>query len=239
MQIIPAIDLIDGKVVRLTEGDYARKTEYVPSPLDMALLFEDAGLQRLHVVDLDGARKGTVVNWKVLEEITSRTSLLVDFGGGVKKEEDVIRILESGASWVTVGSIAVKSPELFIEWLEHFGPEKFFLGADVREGKIAVSGWQETSALEVHEFIDRYMAVGLDHIFCTDISKDGKLQGASVELYREIIDNHPGIRLVASGGVSSMKDLEHLRQAGCEGAIVGKAIYENKISIEELKAFHA
>jgi phosphoribosylformimino-5-aminoimidazole carboxamide ribotide isomerase len=239
MQIIPAIDLIDGKVVRLTEGDYARKTEYAPSPLDMALLFEDAGLQRLHVVDLDGARKGTVVNWKVLEEITSRTSLLVDFGGGVKKEEDVIRILESGASWVTVGSIAVKSPELFIEWLEHFGPEKFFLGADVREGKIAVSGWQETSALDLHEFIDRYMAVGLDHIFCTDISKDGKLQGASVELYREIIDNHPGIKLVASGGVSTMKDLEQLRQAGCEGAIVGKAIYENKISIEELKAFHA
>jgi len=237
MQIIPAIDLIDGKVVRLTEGDYGRKTEYTASPLDMALAFQDAGLERLHVVDLDGARKGSVVNWRVLEEITSRTSLLIDFGGGVKKEEDVVKVLENGAVWVTIGSMAVKSAEIFTGWLEKYGADRFFLGADVREGKIAVGGWQETTSLGLHEFISHYHALGVDHVFCTDISKDGKLQGPSTELYRTILERHEGIRLVASGGVSSLEDLHDLKAAGCHGAIVGKAIYENRIRIDELKSF--
>ncbi len=239
MQIIPAIDLIDGKLVRLTEGDYAKKTVYKNDPLDMARQFEDAGINRLHIVDLDGAKKGAVVNWKVLEEITGKTSLLVDFGGGVKHESDVQRIIECGASWVTIGSMAAKQPEVFSEWLDHYGADKFFLGADVRDEKIAVNGWQETTALDVHEFIAGYLALGLHYVFCTDISKDGKLEGPSTALYKKILSSTKGINLVASGGVSHIDDLVLLREAGCHGVIIGKAIYENRISLNDLKKFNA
>lgn len=237
MELIPAIDLIDGKVVRLTEGDYAQKKIYADHPLDMAKQFEDIGIQRLHLVDLDGAKKGEVVNWKVLEAITSNTNLKVDFGGGVKKEEDVVRIIESGACWVTIGSMAVKKPEVVWEWIESYGADRFFLGADVRDEKIAISGWQEMTAIDIHKFISSYLAVGLDYIFCTDISKDGRLEGSAVELYERILSRSSTIKLVASGGVSSMDDLYALQEAGCHGVIIGKAIYENKISLNDLKNF--
>lgn len=238
MEIIPAIDLIDGKLVRLTEGDYAKKTVYQTEPLDMAKHYEAAGIRRLHVVDLDGAKKGTVVNWKVLEAIASKTSLLVDFGGGVKQESDVQRILEAGASWVTVGSMAVKQPEVFSDWLDHYGADRFFLGADVRDEKIAVGGWLETTTQDVHGFIAGYIAQGLHYIFCTDISKDGKLQGPSTELYRKILAGNPGVQLVASGGVTDIDDLHALKHAGCHGVIIGKAIYENRITLKDLKKFN-
>lgn len=237
MEIIPAIDLIDGKLVRLTEGDYSKKTVYQTDPIDMAMQFEDAGITRLHVVDLDGAKKGSVVNWKVLEEITAKTSLLVDFGGGVKQESDVQRIIECGASWVTVGSMAVKQPAVFSDWLDQYGADRFFLGADVRDEKIAVGGWLETTTQDVHEFITRYTNLGLYYIFCTDISKDGKLEGPSTPLYKKILSGNSDVKLVASGGVSTIDDLHLLKEAGCHGVIIGKAIYENRITVAELKKF--
>lgn len=239
MQIIPAIDLIGGKVVRLTEGDYSKKTEYHSNPVDIARQFEDAGLKRLHVVDLDGAKKGSVVNWDVLENIVAGTSLEIDFGGGVKQEADVQRIIDSGARWVTIGSMAVKQPDVFASWIEKYGADKFFLGADVRGEKIAVGGWLETTDLDVHEFIIQYTSRGLKYVFCTDISKDGKLEGPSTSLYKLILAGNRNIDLVASGGVTTMEDLYELRDAGCHGAIVGKAIYENRISLDELKKFNS
>lgn len=235
MQIIPAIDLIDGKCVRLTQGDYTQKKIYNENPLEVAKMFEDAGLQRLHLVDLDGAKAGKVINWKTLEAITSHTSLQVDFGGGVNQKNDVEAILDSGAYLVTIGSIAVKNEDLFSEWIEEFGAEKFFLGADVKEEKIAISGWLETTDLNVYTFIEKYLHKGIKYIFCTDVSKDGLLQGPSLNLYKNIIFKFPQIELTASGGVSTLEDLYHLKSIGCKGAIVGKAIYENKIS---LKDFH-
>jgi phosphoribosylformimino-5-aminoimidazole carboxamide ribotide isomerase len=238
MEIIPAIDLIDGKVVRLTEGDYSKKTEYASNPLDIAKQFEDAGLKRLHVVDLDGAKKGAVVNWKVLEDITAKTTMQVDFGGGVKQKTDVKRIMDAGARWVTIGSMAVKQPDVFGEWLDEYGPENFFLGADVRDGKIAVGGWLETTGLDVHEFIRQYTGQGLRYVFCTDISKDGKLEGPATSMYKELLERNSKIQLVASGGVTTMQDLHDLKEAGCHGAIVGKAIYENRISLQDLKNFN-
>lgn len=239
MEIIPAIDLIDGKLVRLTEGDYSKKTVYQTNPLDMAMQFEDAGITRLHVVDLDGAKKGSVVNWKVLEEITAKTSLLVDFGGGVKQESDVQRIIECGASWVTIGSMAAKQPAVFSDWLDHYGADRFFLGADVRDEKIAVGGWLETTTQDVHEFISSYTQLGLHYIFCTDISKDGKLEGPAIPLYKKILNGNSDVQLVASGGVTTIDDLQLLKDAGCHGAIIGKAIYENRITIAQLKKFIA
>ncbi|HEX5669848.1 MAG TPA: 1-(5-phosphoribosyl)-5-[(5-phosphoribosylamino)methylideneamino]imidazole-4-carboxamide isomerase [Chitinophagaceae bacterium] len=239
MQIIPAIDLIGGRVVRLTEGDYSKKTEYHSNPVDIARQFEDAGLRRLHVVDLDGAKKGSVVNWEVLEDIVAGTSLEIDFGGGVKQEADVQRIIDSGARWVTIGSMAVKQPDVFASWIEKYGADKFFLGADVRGEKIAVGGWLETTDLDVHEFIIQYTSRGLKYVFCTDISKDGKLEGPSTSLYKLILAGNRNIDLVASGGVTTMEDLYELRDAGCHGAIVGKAIYENRISLDELKKFNS
>lgn len=239
MQLIPAIDLIDGKCVRLTQGDYAQKKVYHDSPLDMALQFQDAGIRRLHLVDLDGAKAGKVMNWKVLEGLADRTTLLLDFGGGVKRDEDVKRILDTGARWVTVGSIAATEPDTMQAWIAKYGADRFFLGADVRDRKIATGGWLQTTDLDVTAFIDRYIRQGLTHIFCTDISKDGKLEGPSLGLYREIIAAQPEIRLVASGGVSGMPDLHALAQAGCAGAIIGKAIYEGLITMEDLKSFNA
>ncbi len=236
-EIIPAIDLIDGKCVRLTEGDYAQKTVYHDDPLDAAKQFEDAGLTRLHLVDLDGARAGQVVNWPVLEKICTHTRLQVDFGGGIKTEEDVSRVLESGARWATVGSIAVKDEARLVHWLDAYGAERFFLGADVRNEKIAVHGWQETTSIDIIPFLAAYMAHGVQYFFCTDVSKDGRLEGPSLVLYEKLLRELPGIHLVASGGVSGKVDLLLLRSLGCAGVILGKAIYENRISLPELTGF--
>ena len=226
-------------MVRLTEGDYSKKTEYHSNPVDIARQFEDAGLKRLHVVDLDGAKKGSVVNWEVLEDIVAGTSLEIDFGGGVKQEADVQRIIDSGARWVTIGSMAVRQQDVFASWIEKYGADRFFLGADVRGEKIAVGGWLETTDLDVHEFIMQYSRKGLKYVFCTDISKDGKLEGPSTSLYKMILAGNGNIDLVASGGVTTMEDLYELRDAGCHGAIVGKAIYENRISLADLKKFNS
>ncbi len=237
MQIIPAIDIIDGKCVRLTQGDYGQKTIYNENPLEVAKEFEAAGLNRLHLVDLDGAKAGAVKNWKVLETIASNTSLVIDFGGGIKKEEDVTIVFNSGASLATIGSLAVKNEALFLEWLQKFGAHKFLLGADVKEEKIAVGGWLETTDIDIYDFIGKYFAEGIQQLFCTDVSKDGKLEGPSIELYAKIITQFPQLHFIASGGVSSVADLEELEKIGCAGAIVGKAIYENRISLDELKKF--
>ena len=239
MQLIPAIDIINGKCVRLTKGDYDSVKVYNEHPLEVAKEFEDAGLTRVHVVDLDGAKAGEVRNWKVLEAIASKTELSIDFGGGIKTEKDVSIVLESGAKWATIGSIAVKDEELFVDWIDKFGATSFILGADVKDEKIAISGWLETTNIWVFDFIKKYMKHGLKQIFCTDVNKDGLLQGPSVKLYKNIITEFPSLHLIASGGVSSIKDLEELSAVGCNAAIVGKAIYENRISLKELKSFQA
>lgn len=237
MQIIPAIDIIDGKCVRLTEGDYAQKKIYNEHPLEVAKEFEGAGLKRLHLVDLDGAKAGSVKNWKVLETIAGKTSLVIDFGGGIKREEDVTIVFNSGAALATVGSVAVKEEATFVSWLQQFGANKFLLGADVKNEKIAVGGWLETTDVWIYDFIEKYINHGVQQIFCTDVSKDGRLEGPSTELYKNIIQKFPQLHFIASGGVSSLADLEELRAAGCSGAIVGKAIYEGRVSLEELKRF--
>lgn len=237
MQIIPAIDIIEGKCVRLTQGDYEQKKIYNEHPLEVAKEFEDAGLKRLHLVDLDGAKAGSVKNWKVLETIASKTKLIIDFGGGIKKEDDVKVVFNSGAALATIGSLAVKNEFEFVKWLLTFGANKFLLGADVKEEKIAVSGWLETTDVWIYDFIHKYIEHGVRQIFCTDVSKDGKLEGPSIELYKNIISKFPKLHFIASGGVSSIKDLQELKSIGCSGAIVGKAIYENKISLTDLKRF--
>ncbi len=238
MQIIPAIDIIDGKCVRLTQGDYAQKKIYNEHPLEIALQFQDAGLQRLHLVDLDGAKAGAVKNWKVLETIATKTNLIIDFGGGIKKEEDVKIVLNSGAAWATIGSLAVKDETLFVQWLLTYGAEKFLLGADVKNEKIAIGGWLETTDIWIYDFIEKYMQHGIQQLFCTDVSKDGKLEGPSVDLYKNIITQFPNLQFIASGGVSNLQDLEELALIGCSGAIVGKAIYEGRISLPELMKFN-
>ncbi|HEY1018881.1 MAG TPA: 1-(5-phosphoribosyl)-5-[(5-phosphoribosylamino)methylideneamino]imidazole-4-carboxamide isomerase [Sediminibacterium sp.] len=237
MQIIPAIDIIDGKCVRLTQGDYDQKTIYHSNPLEVAKQFEDAGLQRLHLVDLDGAKAGAIKNWKVLEAITEATSLVVDFGGGIKTEEDLKIVFHSGAAFATIGSLAVKNETLFVEWLQKYGAEKFLLGADVKGEKIAVGGWLETTDIDIYAFIEKYMGYGISQIFCTDVSKDGKLEGPSLELYQRIIHRFPELIFIASGGVATLEDLEELKLIGCCGVIVGKAIYENRITLTELINF--
>jgi len=237
MEIIPAIDVIDGKCVRLTQGDYEQKKIYNEHPLEVAKQFEDAGLKRLHLVDLDGAKAGAVKNWKVLDTIASKTSLIVDFGGGIKKEDDVKIVFNSGATLATIGSLAVKNETEFVKWLLIYGADKFLLGADVKDEKIAVGGWLETTDVWVYDFIQKYIEHGVQQIFCTDVSKDGKLEGPSVALYENIIGKFPKLHFIASGGVSSVKDLDDLQEAGCKGTIVGKAIYENRISLEELRKF--
>jgi phosphoribosylformimino-5-aminoimidazole carboxamide ribotide isomerase len=235
MQIIPAIDIIDGKCVRLTEGDYGQKKIYNERPLEVAMQFEDAGLERLHLVDLDGAKAGKVKNWKVLETLASKTRLLIDFGGGIKTQQDVDIVFESGAAMATVGSIAVKNEKEFVSWIKNYGTEKFLLGADVKDEKIAIAGWLETTDIWIYDFIQKYLDHGITQIFCTDVSKDGKLEGPSLGLYKTIITQFPALGFIASGGVSSMEDLEQLKQIGCSGAIVGKAIYEGHIKIQDLK----
>jgi phosphoribosylformimino-5-aminoimidazole carboxamide ribotide isomerase len=238
MQIIPAIDIIEGKCVRLTEGDYAQKKIYNEDPLEVAKAFEGIGLMRLHLVDLDGAKAGEVVNWKVLEKLANQTQLKIDFGGGIKTEVSLKTVLDTGATYATIGSLAVKSPEVFQEWIARFGAKVFMLGADVFEEKIAIGGWLEKTNITVFDFMKSYMQKGVKQIFCTDIQKDGKLQGPSIELYQKILDQFPDLQLIASGGVSSLDDLIQLEEIGCSAAIVGKAIYENKISINELASFN-
>lgn len=237
MTIIPAIDIIEGKCVRLTQGDYAQKKIYNEHPLEVAKEFEDAGLKRLHLVDLDGAKAGAVKNWKVLENIAGKTSLVIDFGGGIKKEEDVKIVFDSGAALATVGSIAVKNESEFVKWLLQFGADKFLLGADVKNEKIAVGGWLETTDVWIYDFIEKYIAHGVKQVFCTDVSKDGKLEGPAIDLYKNITTKFPSLHFIASGGVSSLQDLEDLQSAGCHGAIVGKAIYEGRIKITDLISF--
>ena len=238
MQIIPAIDIIEGKCVRLTEGDYAQKKIYNENPLEVAKAFEGIGLMRLHLVDLDGAKAGEVVNWKVLEKLANQTQLKIDFGGGIKTEAILKTVLDTGATYATIGSLAVKSPEIFQEWIVRFGAKVFMLGADVFEEKIAIGGWLEKTEISVFDFMKSYIDKGVKQIFCTDIQKDGKLQGPSIELYQKILEQFPNLQLIASGGVSSLDDLIELEEIGCSAAIVGKAIYENKITISELANFN-
>ena len=238
MQIIPAIDIINGKCVRLTQGDYTRQTIYNEDPLEVALRFEESGLSRIHLVDLDGARDKRVRNWKVLESLASRTGLAIDFGGGITSEEDLRVVFDSGAMYATIGSIAVKNEFEFGKWLLIHGAGRFLLGADVRDEKIAIHGWTEDTQIDVIDFIGSNLAKGVSQVFCTDISKDGKLEGPSTPLYKKILDKYPTMNLIASGGVSSLRDLELLRDTGCSGAIVGKAIYENKISLKQLRSFN-
>lgn len=237
MYIIPAIDTIDGKCVRLTQGDYNQKKEYHDSPLEMAKRFEDAGIKRLHLVDLDGAKAKKIINSDVLKSIASGTSLQVDFGGGVQSDEDIALAFELGAHQLTGGSIAVKNPTLFESWIAKYGGEKIILGADAKDRKIAISGWEETTSMDLIDFIKDYHAKGINYVICTDVAKDGLLQGPSVDLYKEIMQEIPNIKLIASGGVSSIKDLEELQKTGVYGAIIGKAYYEGRISLEELAAF--
>ena len=239
MQIIPAIDIIEGKCVRLTKGDYSQKKIYNENPLEVAKQFEEAGLKRLHLVDLDGAKQGKVCNWKVLETIAAKTSLIIDFGGGVKTEKDVDIIFSSGSSLVTIGSMAVKDETSFIAWLQKFGADKFLLGADVKDEKIAVHGWQETTDIWIYDFIQKYIEQGMKQIFCTDVAKDGALEGPSIELYKNIIEKFPQLHFIASGGVSGINDVYELENINCKGVIIGKAIYEGKIKLSELKKINA
>lgn len=237
MRIIPAIDIIEGKCVRLSQGNYDTKKIYNENPLEIAKEFQDHGIRYLHLVDLDGARSKHIVNHKVLEQIASGTSLKIDFGGGLKSDEDLKIAFESGASQITGGSIAVKDPEIFASWLTRFGREKIILGADAQNEKVAINGWEEDSELDLLPFIKQYKEKGVEYVICTDISKDGMLQGPSVELYRKILAEIDGVKLIASGGIASFDDLPELADAGCEGAILGKAIYEGRISLKQLENF--
>ncbi len=235
MRIIPAIDIIDGKCVRLTQGDYAQKKIYNKNPLDVAKEFEDADLKYVHLVDLDGAKKGSVVNWKVIEDIQGKTSLKVDFGGGVKTEEEVERLLELDINQINIGSLAVKDPEIFISWMRKYHAENFILSADVLDEKIMISGWQEPTALDLYEFVGQFVKEGLTFIACTDISTDGMLEGPNFGLYKKLKKRFPQLKIIASGGVSSIDDLKELKYIKVDGAIVGKAFYEGKITLKELK----
>jgi phosphoribosylformimino-5-aminoimidazole carboxamide ribotide isomerase len=237
MQIIPAIDIVSGQCVRLTQGDFARQKRYNRSPVDVARSFEAAGLERLHLVDLDGAKDGRVKNARVLEEIAQATGLRIDFGGGVKSDADLQTVFDAGASWASVGSVAIQQEELLDRWLLKHGPDRFLLGADVRQRRVAVSGWIETTSWEILDFIEKYRTKGMAAIFCTDIDKDGLLGGPSLTLYRDILDRFPGLPLLASGGIRSLEDLSDLQQLGCTGAIIGKAIYEGQITLDQLSEF--
>lgn len=237
MHIIPAIDLIDGKCVRLTQGDYAQKKIYNEDPLEVAQHFEGAGLTRLHLVDLDGAKAGHIINYRVLEKLATRTQLHIDFGGGLQSEADLRIAFECGAQQITGGTIAVKAPELFSAWLQTHGSERIILGADFKNGNIAVSGWQEETTQPLQPFIKQWLEQGARYAICTDVSKDGLLQGSAVETYQELVETFPDLKLIASGGVSSVAELEKLQTTGCFGAIVGKAFYEGSILLKDLQPF--
>ena len=235
MRIIPAIDIIDGKCVRLSKGDYETKKIYNENPVEVAKEFEDFGIQYLHLVDLDGAKAKKIINQKVIENIAKNTNLIIDFGGGIRSEEDLQKAFDSGAKKVTLGSVAVVNPELCLDWLEKFGAEKLILGADCLDRKIKTSGWLENSETDVVDFIKEYQKKGFREVVCTDISKDGMLQGPSTALYQEIIENST-IELVASGGISNIEDVQKMKEIGCGGTIIGKAIYEGRISLEDLRS---
>ena len=241
MRIIPAIDIIDGKCVRLTKGDYSTKKIYNENPLEVAKEFEAAGIEYLHVVDLDGAKASQIMNYKVLEQIASKTSLKIDFGGGLKSDKDLEIAFNSGAHQITGGSIAVKNSAIFESWIEKYGAQKIILGADFYPdnagGKIATNGWQEESTLELIPFIKRYQDKGIQYVICTDISKDGMLQGPSFDVYKEILTEVKDVKLIASGGISTFDELPRLAENGCEGVIIGKAIYEKKISLKQLEQY--
>ena len=237
IELIPAIDIIGGKCVRLTQGDYDSKKVYNEDPVEVAKMFEDCGLKRLHVVDLDGAKESKIINHKTLNRIATKTSLIIDFGGGLKCDKDLEIAFENGARMITGGSVAVKSPELFYEWLKRYGNERIILGADAKDEKIAVSGWQETTTKELIPFIEEFHKCGVKKVICTDISRDGMLQGPATELYKKISENLPEIYLVASGGVCSIDDIEILDKAGIPAVIFGKAIYEGRIKLNDLKKY--
>ena len=241
MRIIPAIDIIEGKCVRLTKGDYTTKKIYNENPIEVAKEFEDSGIEYLHVVDLDGAKASEIINFKVLEQIATKTNLKIDFGGGLKSDKDVEIAFNSGANQITGGSIAVKNPTIFESWISKYGAEKIILGADfypdTSGGKIATNGWQEESSLELIPFITDYQKKGIQYVICTDISKDGMLQGPSFEVYSAILSSVNSLQLIASGGISTYEEIPRLAENGCEGVIIGKAIYENKISLKQLEQF--
>lgn len=237
MRIIPAIDIIEGKCVRLSKGDYDTKKVYNENPLEVAKAYEDHGIEYLHLVDLDGAKSKHIVNHRILEQIAAKTNLKIDFGGGLKSDEDLRIAFESGANQITGGSIAVKDRSTFVNWLQKYGADKIILGADAMDEKIAVSGWQEESKEELIPFIQSYQKEGVSYVICTDISKDGMLQGPSFELYKRILGECKEVKLIASGGISTFDELPKLAEMGCEGTIIGKAIYENKISLKQLEGF--
>lgn len=239
IEIIPAIDIIEGKCVRLSQGDYRQKTIYNENPLEVAKMFEDAGLRRLHLVDLDGAKAHHIVNQHVLENIASHTGLVIDFGGGLKSDEDLKIAFESGASMVTGGSIAVKSPESFMRWIEKYGAKRIILGADAKNEMIAVAGWQESTGTDIFSFINSWYSAGIRKVISTDISRDGMLQGAATPLYQKILQSVPDVYLIASGGVSTMADILELQLAGIPAVITGKAIYEGRITMDEISKFIA
>ena len=234
IELIPAIDIIDGQCVRLTKGDYNQKKVYNDDPLTVAKEFEKIGFKRLHMVDLDGARSKHIVNDEILRRVTAETSLIVDFGGGIKSEEDIVKAFESGASMITVGSIAVTQPELFFQWMEKYGPEKMILGADVRNGMISINGWKKDSQISLLPFLKQYVEAGVKNVLCTEISKDGTLQGPALTLYKEIMSAYPKLHLIASGGVSRKEDIDELESEGIPAVVFGKAIYEGRINLKEL-----
>lgn len=234
-EIIAAMDLIGGRCVRLRQGDYTAVSTYSDHPLDIALRFEDAGIRRLHLVDLDGARQGCSTHLDVLQTIARHTNLIIDFGGGISSTELLKNVFDSGAHYATLGSIAVKNPSLLKTWVDLIGPERFFIGADVRNSQIAISGWQQSTGMDVNQFIQHIKDLGLKYFHCTDISKDGMLTGPDTDLYRQITTSHPDIDLVAGGGIRAISDLYDLAESGCSGAIVGKALYEGLISLQEIK----
>jgi phosphoribosylformimino-5-aminoimidazole carboxamide ribotide isomerase len=234
MRIIPAIDIIDGSCVRLTQGDYSQKKIYSENPLDVAKAFESAGLQYLHLIDLDGAKAGKVTNWRVIEAITKDTGLIVDFGGGIKTDEEVSRLFDMGVAQLNIGSVAVTNPEKITAWIEKFGTEKIILSADVKDEKIAISGWQENSSIAITDFLKDYVRKGIEYVTCTDIGTDGMLTGPNIDLYKKILLSFPQLNVIASGGVSNMDDVYELKQIGVDGVIIGKAIYEERIRLDEL-----
>jgi phosphoribosylformimino-5-aminoimidazole carboxamide ribotide isomerase len=237
IRIIPAIDIIEGKCVRLAYGDFSKKTVYDENPLDVALRFEDAGITRLHMVDLDGAKQGKVVNFKVLEKVASKTNLIIDFGGGIKSTKDVKIVMESGAKMISTGSVAIKNRELLKEWLKTFGAEKIIVAADTKNEKVAVAGWMEETKVWIYDCIKELLEDGVKQIMCTDISKDGSLAGPAKELYKKILEQFPGLHLIASGGISCLQDVEGVAKIGCKEVIIGKAIYEGRIMLNELTQF--
>lgn len=235
IELIPAIDIIDGKCVRLTNGDYTQQTTYSDSPADVARRFEDMGFKRLHVVDLDGAKSRHIVNKKCLNDISRLTSLEIDFGGGLKTDDDIQTAFDNGASMVTVGSVAISAPDLFAKWIGTFGADKIILGADTRDGKVSINGWKEDSATDIFDMLDTYVSMGISKVLCTDISKDGTMQGPAISLYEEIMRRHPSLHLIASGGVSGNDDIMNLDRSGIPAVVFGKAFYEGRIDIDKLR----